>query len=405
MPLFQRVAPWALTWVLASLGAVAAAAAPDAASRAPAATDYAVLHSFSGMPDGAGPGGLVVGPGRTLYGVTAYGGRDRAGTIFRLDARGRLRTLHSFERLSAGGSSPNAGLIRASDGALYGTTRQGSELGGGRGTVYRLAADGAHTVLHTFRGGADDGAVPIHGLVEHADGHFYGFTALGGVWNQGTFYRLTRQGEVTLLHSFGGTAAEASSPRGTPVMAADGALYGVTSAGGVGGQGVLFRITTAGELTVLHAFELPFDGLLPNAGLTLGLDGRLYGSTYIGGDGCFSGCGTLFVATLDGAVTVLHRFNETDGAFPTVEATAASDGRLYGSTFQGGAHGRGTLWVLGRDGGLRVLRSIDGDGSPWPFIHPQTLVEGPDRRLYGSHGQGGVAGKGSLFRLDRSPAP
>jgi uncharacterized repeat protein (TIGR03803 family) len=126
------------------------------------------------------------------------------------------------------------------------------------------------------------------------------------------------------LYSFGGTATDAMEPDAALILGRDGNFYGTTTGGGidaelsmdgtVSGYGTVFKITPAGEETVLHTFYSdPSDGFWPKA-LIQGSDGNLYGTTSAGA----LGCGTVFKLTLDGVETILHAFTGvSDGIHPT----------------------------------------------------------------------------------------
>ncbi|MGA8532717.1 MAG: choice-of-anchor tandem repeat GloVer-containing protein [Candidatus Tumulicola sp.] len=148
--------------------------------------DETVLHSFGGPGDGENPyiAGLVEVK-NTLYGTTASGGANDAGTVFALPSFGKERVLHSFGG-PGDGNSPRCGLIDV-DGTLYGTTFAGGQ---GHGTVFSITTSGTETVLHSFAGNPDDGAAPYGALV-HENGRLYGTTPGGGTHDEGTIYALT----------------------------------------------------------------------------------------------------------------------------------------------------------------------------------------------------------------------
>jgi uncharacterized repeat protein (TIGR03803 family) len=170
------------------------------------------------------------------------------------------------------------------------------------------------------------------------------------------------------------------------VAGADGALYGTTLGGGAGGQGVVFRITLAGDYSVVHSFT-GTDGGVPRARLTVGVDGLLYGTTQGGGS---AGLGTVFKMDLQGHVTTLYSFagGPLDGAEPLGPVTFAQDGRLYGTTTAGGANGMGTVWRIGHKGHEHVLHSFAADGvdgtQPW-----SGLLQASNGRFYGTTATGG----------------
>ena len=243
------------------------------------------------------------------------------------------------------------------------------------------------TVLHTFN--LTDGAFPAGELLEGADGVFYGVTYAGGAKDGGIVYKITSGGEMTTLFAFGwnATAFEGGGPNAGLVHGADGNLYGTTSLGGdlgggiAGGSGTIFRMTESGTITVLHTFTGP-DGANPFASLLLAADGLFYGSTIGGGAG---GTGTIFKMTPAGAVSTLYAFalDASDGAQIQSPLIQAPDGVLYGSTHDGGYGaqpnaGGGTAFKLTLDGHLTNLHYFNyGDGSG-------PVVFGSDGALYGS---------------------
>src|SRR5262245_16747100 len=139
-----------------------------------------------------------------------------------------LTTLHSFN--AADGSSSEGTLVQGSDGNFYGTT----PLGGAhaKGTVFKIDATGNLTTLHSFSGPPGDGAVPVGGLVQGSDGNFYGTTASGGTFFQGTVFRITSSGATTMLHSFNSFLGEGAVPVAVLMQVSDGNFYGMTAHSG-----------------------------------------------------------------------------------------------------------------------------------------------------------------------------
>jgi len=178
------------------------------------------------------------------------------------------------------------------------------------------AAASEAVVVYSFKGGSD-GAEPQAGLIE-VGGALYGTTFLGGTAcgyedGCGTVFQITTAGVEKVLHSFG-NGSDGTFPR-APLIDVGGTLYGTTQYGGstVCGEseanhcGTVFKITVAGEETVLHSFKGGKDGATPVAGL-IAIGNTLYGTTVSGGTGtddpCIhvpAGCGTLF------SITTRHR--------------------------------------------------------------------------------------------------
>jgi uncharacterized repeat protein (TIGR03803 family) len=100
---------------------------------------------------------------------------------------------------------------------------------------------------------------------------------------------------------------------------------------------------------VLFSFGGGSDGGYPDAGLIADAKGNLYGTTEFGGadcDGTGNGCGTVFKLTPKGKETVLYSFDGSGGANPRGGLIVDAKGNLYGTTYVGGAHNRGTVFEL-----------------------------------------------------------
>jgi uncharacterized repeat protein (TIGR03803 family) len=248
----------------------------------------AVLHTFSGKPDGAYPeGGVVLDPAGNLYGTTAEGGNRCSldplgcGTIFRIDPSGHETVLHRFTG-GMDGASPAGDLLRDESGNLYGTAAFGGSSN--FGVVYKLTPQGKLIVLHSFLGDPD-GVRPLAGLIRDASGNMYGTTYYGGSGGWGAVFEISSAGTESVLYSFcshtecGSASNEGTFPEGALVRDAAGNLYGTASGGGAIGQGTVFKIDPSGNETPLYTFLSGADGGVPTAGLLLGENGILYGTT------------------------------------------------------------------------------------------------------------------------------
>jgi uncharacterized repeat protein (TIGR03803 family) len=110
--------------------------------------------------------------------------------VFEITAAGKLKTLHSFAG-AADGANPYLGLVQAADGNFYGTTHGGGTHD--RGTVFPITAARKLTTLHSFcaQKKCTDGAEPSGGLIQAASGTFYGTTTTGGANEGGTVFSLS----------------------------------------------------------------------------------------------------------------------------------------------------------------------------------------------------------------------
>jgi uncharacterized repeat protein (TIGR03803 family) len=262
------------------------------------------LYSFPGAPNGGNPDARVIRDAEgKRYGTTYGGGTGTCagvlgcGVVFELDAAGNETVLHNFGTTARDGVNPYAGLIRDSSGNLFGTTSSGGA--GGGGVVFKLDAAGKYKVLHHFGTAPHDGLNPYSGLIRDYAGSLYGTTSGGGRSGSGAVFRIDAAGKETVLHSFTG-AADGAAPWSGLIRDSAGRLYGTTSGGGASGNGVVYRLDTAGMETVLYSFMGGTDGSYPIAGLIRDSGGTLYGTTLYGGltgtPNCsgLGGCGVVF---------------------------------------------------------------------------------------------------------------
>ena len=340
-------------------------------------------------------GNLVQGADGALYGVGSPATSITGGVIYRTTLDGSdVRTLYQLKPEDA--LSPAGGLVLASDGLLYGTTKfgQAGQIDGA-GSIFRIAAAGTgFQIIHRFapvtgsnRDGSPintNGAYPEAELVEGADGYLYGVARAGGPNGTGTIFKTSRDGtDFKLLYSFSAVTSAAGSgltvtadgaaPVGPLVAGADNVFYGTASLGGTNGRGTVFRIAFDGTgFQVLHHFSattadattgLPEnpDGATPLGGLADGGDGFFYGVTVQGGT---DGNGVIFAIPADGSTfTVLHSFTGADGARPVAELMVASSGKLYGVTSSGGVNSEGATTALG------TIFSIDRAGTNFARLY------------------------------------
>jgi uncharacterized repeat protein (TIGR03803 family) len=346
------------------------------------AQTFEVLHTFQG-PDGANPiTPVILDSEGNLYGTTEAGGAGKCtsegcGTAFMLNKLGEEVALYSFG--GSNGYEPFSGLLRDAEGNFYGTTQYGGgatsgcpDRAVGCGIAYRLNRTGRE-VDYQFQG-EQDGFNPTGPLVEDSMGNFYGTTRFGGSGGFGTVFKIDATGKETVLYSFTGSA-DGCDPTAGVVVDSVGNLYGVTVAGGLGfcssGYGVVFKVDSGGNETVLHTFGIS-DGANPDSVLLLDPNGKLYGTTASGGNSeeCgFPGCGTIFELSpqRDGMwmETVLYSFcsrpdcidGEEPGAGPLVRDSL---GNFYGTTYFGGQSGDGVVFELNSGGKESVIHSFTG---------------------------------------------
>lgn len=304
--------------------------------------------------------------------------------------------LHEFGVSPDDGKNPSADLINVK-GTLYGTT-----VGGGShiyGTVFKITKTGQETVLHSF-GGPKDGINPNARLL-YVGGTFYGTTTNGGtrgVYSDGTVFSMTPSGTEKVLHTF----AEKYSyyaPNGglhpnAGLIDVDGTPYGTTQQGGNRFScGTVFSITMSGTFKVLHKFcATNYDGANPAAAL-LNVDGTLYGTRSGGGTG---GHGTVFSITSAGKYRMLYGFGTHDNGDDPLAPLINVNGTLYGTT-SGSGRG-GTVFSITTDGTERTIFSFAGSNGSQPLAG-LVDVKGV---LYGTTAMGGAKNRGVVFSVTAS---
>ena len=388
------------------------------AGNADTATSYGatVIHSFGGLPNsGASPqyGNLALGRDGNFYGVTPDGGVNGTGTIFRTKSDGSTITLHSFAANgdpsgNTDGRAPTATLTQGSDGSFYGV----AGLGGSNdtGTLFKIGTNGTFTLLHTFSGYASngtnaDGIGPEGPLLAGRDGSVYGVTPAGGRYGGGVAYRITSDGTFTVLHNFGKPLAsggtEISSPHGGLIAGNDGNLYGVTygSVQNSNITGSLFRLSLNGDVTVVTYFYGSTSDINYPMGIVLGDDGNFYGAAFTG---------RIFRVTPAGDLTVLHDGNDQgpyasgtkniDGSDLNAGMAKGADGNFYGTAAFGGEFGGGELFRITPAGDFSVLYNFASTATDADVPYGGVTF-GADGNLYGTTVGGGAHSKGTIYKL------
>ncbi len=222
-------------------------------------------------------------------------------------------------------------------------------------------------VIHLFDGRG--GSNPVAGLTIDRGGNLYGTTAWGGTTDNGTVYELKRTGSGFLfdsLHSFS-DGDDGAFPLAPLTIGPDGSLYGTSYVGGPTQNGTVYRVrpspTPCGSAlcpwneTVLYRFARGADGGDPWAGVVFDAAGNIYGATVNGGN---DDVGVVYeLQPAGGAWTehVLYSFAGGDhGANPLGGLVFDVVGNLYGTTESGG---------LGSGYGNGVIYELSPSGSGW----------------------------------------
>jgi uncharacterized repeat protein (TIGR03803 family) len=374
---------------------------------------YEVIHAFTG-PDGRKPLGTLFPVGSDFYGTTSAGGDTSGlcapgcGTVFRIDSSNTLTTLHVFDS-STDAFPPFAGLVSGGDGNYYGTTVMGGALGDG--AVFRMDPAGNVTTVHDFDHDTEGWSLETP-LTLADDGNLYGTTLWGTCSDTrqicGMVFRMTTAGDLTPLHTFGTDTGEGYLSLSPLLQATSIDFYGTTTLGGGAnpnvcgdGCGTVFHMSVSGALTTVHAFDSD-DGNSP-IGALIQADGNVYGVTEAGGA---SGLGTIYRIDAQGGFTSLHSFDGTDGSGPKAGLVQAPDGNFYGTTESGGQFGFGTVFRMDAAGNVVAVHHFDGSSASAPEgsigFATAELVVGSDGKLYGARFRGGDGG--FLYRISSLPS-
>jgi uncharacterized repeat protein (TIGR03803 family) len=299
--------------------------------------------------------------------------------------------LHDFNTPTLASPQYSGMLAQGRDGNLYGTAPAGGTLG--FGGVFKVTPTGTYSDIYNFDG-TTHGKFPRGGLTLSTDGNFYGTTLQGGISNYGVIFKITPAGILTVLHEF--AYADGTSPYAPPIQGNDGSYYGTTSVGGTG-SGTVYKMTSSGTYTVLHTFTFS-QGSTANAPLIQGNDGNFYGTAANGG-AAFGG-GDVFKITPAGVLTVLYSFDSTHGSHPNSPLVQGSDGNFYGTTSSGGSLDGGVVFKLTPSKVLTVLHNFDAKPASVDGKFPDGgLVLATDGSFYGVTDGGGTSGLGTLYKI------
>jgi len=383
-----------------------------------ASVKFSVVYSFCAQPgcaDGAGPNSpLVQDKNHNLYGTTAGGGANGAGTVFQITPSGIEKVLYNFTG-GADGANPSSGLLMDSKGNFYGETLFGGTNGGG--TVFELTSSGVLKVFYSFTYYGVAGTSPANGLLRDYKGNLYGTTTYGGPYGCaegygcGVVFEVSPTGAEETLYAFTG-GADDGNPAAGLVRGKNGNFYGTTAQTEDFGSaaGTVFELTPTGSEWPIYSFTGGTDGQSPYAGLVMDTEGNLYGTTHWGGDqSCYDdfywGCGVVFEVTPSGTEKVLYAFTGgADGGYPSSTLIRDGYGNLYGSTVNGGnqscytgyVYGCGVIFKVSANGQEVVLHTFTGGADG---LYPSDgLLRGAQGYLYGTSGKG-VNGGGVVFKV------
>jgi uncharacterized repeat protein (TIGR03803 family) len=286
--------------------------------------------------------------------------------------------------------TPYGPMAQGRDGNLYGTGQ--ARAANGAGGVFKITPAGVETLVASF---PSTWVACGYGLALAMDGNFYGTCVLSGANNAGFIYRVTPAGVMTDIYDFINVTTDACCPLGGLVLGANGDLYGTTGEyGGSYSPQVAFSVTTEGVYKTLYTFA---DGNSLPSLLTAGGDGNFYG-TEADADG-FGNVGGVFHITSGGSFKLLYGFvNSTNVYYPSSGVVRNTNGKLYGTTsFPSGTDGSGTLYDVTTGGKVTDLydfpSSLNFDESA------NNMIQASDGNIYGVSYNGGTGASGGLYEL------
>lgn len=367
-----------------------------------------VVYSFQNNgTDAQNPAAALLAARGTLYGTAENGGANGFGAVFSIVPKtGAEAVVYSFQNNGVDGSFPVSPVVYSKD-TFYGNTQLGGSYGGG--AVYSLdPTTAAEKILYSFcsQENCTDGDIPTGQLVKLND-VLYGITAEGGRnggcpnGGCGTVFAVKpATGAEKVLYNFCSEAgcSDGDYPTGG-LLNINGILYGTTQGGAAGTGGTVFSIDpTTGAETVVHSFvPTQGDGSAPNGSL-VNVNGTIYGTTWQGGK---NGGGTVFALdTNTGVESVVYSFcsRKCNDGFMPMDGVIDVNGTLYGTTYGGGkiqgcyyAHsGCGIVFSLDPQTGVEnVLYKFCKDTGCTDGAYPYGLIYA-DKKLYGTTTQGGT---------------
>jgi len=327
-----------------------------------------------------------------LYGTTTYGGTNNWGIIYNFDVETNIYTVKYNCEYNTG-ASPRSGLLQANNGKIYGATMQG----GGQivGVIFEFDPDTNVYVKSIDFEGSIEGHKPSSGLVQNTNEMLYGMTNEGGIYSNGVIFELNPLTN-TYTKKFDFDGFSGGKPLGDLLLTSSGKMFGTTSLGGDNNKGVIFEFD---PITGSYSKKYDFDdvsGVFPMGTLIQASNGEIYGMTFNGGT---NGYGVIFEFDPEtNTYTKMHDFDEISGRNPRGTLFQASNNKLYGLTNNGGTTFAGVLFEFDPATDVyTVIYEFDGVNSGYPN---GSLTEIANGKLYGMTPYLGANGYGVLFEYN-----
>ncbi|MFZ1130005.1 MAG: choice-of-anchor tandem repeat GloVer-containing protein [Terriglobales bacterium] len=364
-----------------------------------------ILHSFEGTTDGEFPTSGLAGDGQGNF----YGGASGdtnfgtgAGTVFKIDSAEAFSVVHTFAPVYTGSSLDVSGLTLDSEGNLYGTAYNASP---DALLTFQITSAGAFNILAPTGPLGPSNGVQIPGVVLDAQDNAY-VAAYGTKCRDAekvtcTIVKITPGGKVSTVHKFAGSGNLILSDMPGLTIDGQGNLYSTVVAGNeFESQYSIYKTTPTGRTTVLYSFVDTTNGIRVGA-LTVDARGNIYG---MAPENSPSSQGIIFSLTPAGKLTTLFRFNGTNGSLIDSEGAPGAllldgAGNLWGATPTGGSHGQGTVFELSPGGVLTTLYNF-GDSANDGNI-PNGVIQDNSGNLFGTTYAGGAHNRGTVFKITR----
>lgn len=365
----------------------------------PVTGTYTKKIDFDNNNLGSTPYGSLIKTGNgKLLGMTTYGAKNSRGSIYEYDPSTNT-CVKKVDFMDTGSSHPEGTFMKASNGKMYGLTK--GDWVFERGMLFEYDPVTA-VCTKKFKFDAASGNVPVGSLMQTADGKLYGMTSLGGAFNKGVLFEFDLltgiyKKKIDFNDSLG------KLPKGSLMQASNGKLYGMTERGGASDAGVLFEFDPQ---TDAYLKKIDFDGKSqggsPKGNLMQASNGKLYGMNCIGGN--FRG-GVLFefdIATSAYAVRMNFNYQGATGACPQGTLMQASNGKLYGTTRLGGAgiSNKGGVLFEYDPVSAFYIKKIDFNRSLSGCTPKGALTYASNGKFYGLTHNGGIHDLGVLFEYD-----
>ncbi len=330
-----------------------------------------------------------------LWGLTSAGGEYNSGTIFKTDSNGNNLTVVMPFSYNRGALPQYTSLCKYSNGKLYGLTAGNSSIVPQQDVLFEYdPTTGKYQAKQIFTG--PNGDYPMGSLTNAGNGKLYGLTSSGGTYNLGTLFEYNpTNNQLNTLFSF--DTLDGTNPIGDLLLASNGKLYGTAIDGGANAKGTLFEYDiNTNTFTKLFDFDGNNSGEIPFGSLFEASNGNIYGTTYQGGN---NNNGIIYeYSPQTNSFQKLYDFVDSIGNQPIGKLTEVSSGIFYGMTRTGGANNKGTIYKLdiSTNQVVNMFNFTTNTGA-----NPMgSLLKASNGLLYGLLALGGANGKGTLFSYD-----